>query len=161
MYNTVGFNKHVAPITELERKEGMLLDQKTQKNFVALPEGERKDFVAALPGQHALAALTQFAGKAVRGEQVHILRAPLVRDEGHDAAKAPLEKAQPGLLVYLAQQAFLRTFALLKAAADADPFSGVFVRGFFHAVQHQHLVAALKIAKRRVAHLLCAPFPER
>ena len=53
-----GFNKHVAPIPELERKEGMLLDQKTQKNFVALPEGERKDFVAALPGQHALAALT-------------------------------------------------------------------------------------------------------
>ena len=140
------FLEEVAFVGEFKGEEGSFFVDEPEKYLVAFPHGQFEEAFFLDPFEVALVAHDLVASPVGTHEEVHVFAFPDIRDEGYDAAVAPLGDGKPSLFPHLAQHAVFGTLTFLEMAAHAKPFVVVQVIFFFGAVEHEVLVAAFKIA---------------
>ena len=115
--------------------------------------GQLQQVALGDPLQISLVALLQGSGKAVGGEQVHILRGPPVGDKGDDPPVSVVGEGKPGLLPGLPEQTVLRALPVLELAPDPDPLVLVQIVLLLDPVEHQVLLSPADIAQRGIDHV--------
>lgn len=150
----LGFDKVVALINELERKEGLFgVADKLKEDAVARPQGEGVKLLLFYPFEVSLVAILQlFALPLATGEEMHILAGPDVGNERDYATVLPLGDIEPGLFLDLAEHALVGTFILLTLASDAYPLVVRSIVLFLDTMEHKVSAVELKIAKGGLLH---------
>ena len=151
--------QYVPPVTQLQREEGDILLNEPQKDLVPLPVGDGAQLCPGQPLQVALRAVgPQGSGKAVDGEQMHVLRGPAVGDKSDQPPIAVFRWGESGLLVHFPEHAVLGALPVLELAADADPLALIQIILLLDPVEHQTLTALTDVAEGGVDHGRIPPF---
>jgi hypothetical protein len=148
-------------VGQLQREERSMLIDKAEENLIAFPRWQLQKSLFVNPFKVAFVAYNLLAFPFCADKDVHLLGRPDIVDESNDATIAPRGNGKACFLIDFAPHAVLGALPFLELASHANPFVVVLIVLLLGAVQHEVLVAALKVTLGGLFHglfVLCRPF---